>query len=362
MHASLDKDLLLNTVRQLCTNYKGILSIDDNMNHLFMLNNIENTRSHHKEWKSIVFSTCNLEKYISGIIIHSHSLHEKSYDIVNKKDINLVQKILDKHILLGVKLDQSYVVLENGERLSKGIDNIREKAQQAFECGARFSGWKCTFDINIDKNNLKPSPFVIKDNLRMLAVFAKISQQYGLVPILEPVILYKGNHTLSHSLNVQQLIINELFKVLDEYEVWIPGLILKTNFITHSCYYLEHVMIKDYSGFDKESYEVCNSTLDVISRYVPQSIPAIFFTDEELSIKSSTNLLKKINGLQSERDISNICKVSQYLSFSYNHTLLESSIKEWSGLFENVTLAQSTLLEKCRQCSINIQDGRLALK
>jgi fructose-bisphosphate aldolase class I len=167
----------------------------------------------------------------------------------------------------------------------------------------------------------------------------------------------EGTHSLEDCKIVQSRVLSELFKTFEEYEIWLPGIILNINFVSPGIeYFNTHTThsgkeFTDFSGFDKESYDVCNTTLDILSTHVSQAIGAVFFLNGELSEKSSINLLKKINQLKEERSISKKNQVIQYLSFSYDHTLQYSALKVWSGKFENLVKAQQTFLEKCKQNS-----------
>jgi fructose-bisphosphate aldolase class I len=204
---------------------------------------------------------------------------------------------------------------------------------------------------------------MIRENARVLAMYAKISQHAGLVPIIEPELLMTGTHSLIESRYVQSQILGTLFNTLNSYQVWLPGVILKTNFVLPSKTYLEtHLThsgkeFTDFSGFDKETYDVCNATLDTLSTYIPQEVPGVFFLSGGLSEKSSTNLLKKINDLKDERTISKKSQVIQYLSFSYGRALQTSALNVWQGKFENISAAQQTFFEKCKENSEAITKG-----
>jgi len=365
------KKVLLDTISKLCTPKKGILAADESISTIgkrFETINVTNTRAKRKEWRQLLFTTPDIEKYISGAIVHEETLFDNVYNIKLAKDVPLIAPLLEKNIVIGIKLDQGLIELglDYDEKWTKGLDSLPERAAKAFDAGARFSKWRCVYEILIekciDKNSyVKPSNFMIRENARVLALYAKISQHAGLVPIIEPELLMSGCHGLLEASYIQSQILGTLFSELKAYNVWLPGVILKTNFVLPSKTYLEtHPThsgkdFTDFSGFDKETYDVCNATLDAVSAYVPQQVPAIFFLSGGLTEKSATNLLKKLNDLKAERTISKKSQVLQYLSFSYGRALQTSALSVWAGKFENLVTAQQTFLERCKENSETIR-------
>lgn len=366
------KTLLFSTVQKLTEPKKGILNTDESTNTIGKIFNdiqVPNTKPKRREWRQLLFSIFEIEKYISGVIVNEETLFDKAYNIKLAKDVPLVQNLHDKNVVVGVELDQGLIDIRTSitikEKWTKGLDTLPERAKKALEAGARFAKWRCVYEISVandpkDQGHKlceKPSNFIIIENARVFGLYAKICQHIGLVPIIEAQVLMEGTHSLEDTKNVQSRILNTLFQTLEEYEVWLPGVILNTNFVVSSTQYLLSNLthagkeFTDFSGFDKESYDVCNTTLDVLSTHVPQALPAVFFLSGELTEKSSTNLLKKINQLQEERSISKKNQVIQNLSFSFGKTLQFPALYEWAGKFENLVKSQQTFLEKCKQIS-----------
>lgn len=355
-HLTLDTKLLLKTIKLLCSKSKGILSADEDTNSInkrFAIIKIENTKLNRREWRKLLFNTENLEKYISGVIVCEEALHDTIYDISAAKDVSLVQVLHDKEILIGIKTDQGLVDLLFTEKWTRGLDTLRERSILAFKNGARFSNWRCVYTVHFkDVTSVTPSTLCVCENARVLAMFARISQECGLVPIIEPELLMDGEHTIDQKKQTQKRVLQVIFDTLKEYSVWLPGVILKTNFVVPSTSTLQKMDMhngKSFVGFTKaikETYDVCNATLDVFNECVPQSIPAVFFLDKGLSEESATTLLLKINDLNCERKISKQQPIQQYLSFGF--AIFDIILREWGGKFENLVGAQHTLLEICK--------------
>lgn len=306
------------------------------------------TRLHRKEWINILFSTPLIEKYISGVIIDEETLSSQTFNLFLKKDISLTELLNDKNILIGLKMCKGVVELKSHEKITIGIDTLIERLNKISVdikfVNVRFMTWRSVY-TPLSSTQL---------NAHSLALFAKIVQSYGIVPNIE-IIFDDMDQSLSleYVTNVYLSIYRELFGVLIAYNVWLPGIIISMNFVMPSLKYLKSKLthskkeFTDFSGYDKESYDICNATLDVISNCIPQAVPSIYILGSNLTDNASTVLFKKILQLKEERTISKKNQLLQYISFNFNHQLQQRAYDNWQHKIENISTSQKIFLNSC---------------
>ena len=182
-------DILLSTIKELCQKGKGILAADESINTIgkrFNSINLENNLENRINYRKLLFSTKDLNNYISGVILFSETLENK----------DLRELLIRQNILLGIKTDLGLKDISelNNEKITIGLHELEKRSKKYFDLGAKFAKFRVVFNIDLKKN--KPSKLAIKLNSEILARYAKISQENGLVPIVEPEILMDGNHTI----------------------------------------------------------------------------------------------------------------------------------------------------------------------
>lgn len=320
------KQQLENTVKKLCANGKGILAADESTGTIgkrFANIDVENTLENRRIWRKVLFTTQNLEKFISGVIVYQETLFDET---------NLVQPLKDKNILVGIKTDCGLTQgVHATEKWTKGLDDLRERSQKAFDHGARFAKWRCVY--NIDEKGHLPSDLIINENARTLAKYARISQECGLVPIVEPEILMDGKHPSSVCANTMRKVLGRVFESLREWQVWIPGIILKTGFCVPG---------KNCKQDDSNLGSLAGMTITAFHSTLPKSLPGVFFLSGGLDEWTATQLLQRVNKYS---------YLDQYLSFSFGRALQTSALKAWKGKTENIKEAQKQLLIRCQENS-----------
>lgn len=327
-------------IKKLCSKNKGILETDDNPNKMslaFENTQIErnNSRLLRKEWRTLLFSTPSLEKYISGVTVHTETLLETTYDINQQQDVNITEILKNKGILIGIKIDQGMYELD-GNYFTKGVDSVQQTINAALQKGASYTKWSSKFKVGASKS-------AINFNVNAASIFTAISQKSGLVPLIECSFdCNNGNGGITQNGKDCQYIVNKLFKTLRKYNVSLDTLMLKINFISFNRDWLNNGIMNNgkkftyFKGFDKESYDVCNTTLDLISWCVPQSTQTIYLGWKGVDpMDSYPNLLRKVHGLQSEREISKVNPVYQNLGYVVKPINLKHLLIEWKGKFEN---------------------------
>lgn len=313
----LPKTILDNNIKHFMSNQKGILAMDESINTIakrFESISIENNISNRQNYRELLLSTPNIDDYISGVI-----LSEETFLDHYKNPI--------QNIAFGVKVDCGLIPFQNSyiEKISTGLDTLSQKCIDYKQKGATFVKWRCVYSA---KDNY-PTQSLIAMNSKILAQYARISQENGLVPIIEPEILMDGNHSISKSSIVQKKILESLYEELDKKNIYLEGTILKTSITVPGNKYKRAI------SADK----IAEITIQTLKTAVPYNVPIIMFLSGGLSETKSTEYLKEI------------CKYETpwKISFSFGRALQNSCLKTWNGQEENKKDAQNILLQKIIQ-------------
>lgn len=310
---------------------KGILAADEStatigkrFNSIGVVNNLDNRFNYRK----MLFTTPNLEKYISGAILYEETL----------ENTQLVDELKHKGILLGIKVDQGLQLLPGtkNENWVSGMDNLATKAKKAYELGARFAKWRAVFKISNHQN--LPSTLSIHENCWGLARYAKTVQNCGLVPIVEPEILMDGDHSLEQTRRIQEKILKKVYEYLEVNMVDLQGTILKPSFTVPGI---------DYCAKYSPD-QIAAATLETLRKTVPSSVPGIMFLSGGLSEAQVTQILNQMNKQKTDE--------SWNLSFSFGRALQNSCLETWKGHEVNIRAAQQKLL-MCAQANGNATLG-----
>jgi fructose-bisphosphate aldolase class I len=317
------------TVQKLLAQGKGILAADESTKTIdkrFAALEIESTPETHKKYREMLFTTPGIENYISGVILFEESVEQG------------LQKILeDKGIVPGIKVDGGLEPFnETEEQVTKGLGGLAERLTKYTGMGLKFSKWRGVFKIN-DKY---PSDAFYEENLTRMARYAKISQDAGLVPIVEPEILLEGNHTTTRCSETIDETLTILFKKLDEINVDITKLLVKTSMSLPG----------PESGVKALPLEVANSTLRALNKSVPREVPGIVFLSGGQTPDEATDNLNEIIKLKEN--------APWQISFSFSRALQEEAMKEWGGKDENIALAQKVFIMRLEKVS-NARNGKL---
>lgn len=213
---------------------KGILAADEShgtLNKKFTKINLESTEENRMKYRKLLFTTPDLEKYISGVILFSETIEQKDENGKPLRDY-----LKEKDIVIGIKLDLGSEDLVEGseERFTKGLDDLRERAKHYFDLGARFAKWRCILQLKKDKKGkeiIMPTDLQIESVGHTLARYAKICQEAGLVPIVEPELIPDGNYTIEDCAKVSKKIFKEVFSTCESYRVGFDGCLFKPHMI-----------------------------------------------------------------------------------------------------------------------------------
>jgi len=311
------KSELLETVNLLCTKEKGILAADESTGTIgkrFSQINLENNLENRIAYRKLLFTTPNLNKNISGVITFEEPLKNKE----------LIDNLKKQNIVVGIKVDKGVKPLYNQqeETVTQGLDNLDLRCQEYYKLGARFAKWRSVLKIN--KNTGCPTDFAMFQNVEVLARYASICQQNGLVPIVEPEILMDGNHTIMEANRITVSVLTLLYQRLNKHNVILEASLLKPNMVRDGV---------DLTNTNTTIRDIGLYTDNAIKRAVPSVVPGIFFLSGGMSEQESTAVLNEINKF-------NLNHKNWHISFSYGRALQYSVLKIWQGKEENIVKAQ----------------------
>ena len=282
-----------------------------------------------RQYRDLFFGTDGIEKYLSGIILFSETLLEKG----NDKKV-FPASLAKRGIATGVKVDLGTEPLPESpnELLTQGLLDLPERLMAYKKQGAIFTKWRAV--VRIDGDHL-PTPLSLHENAKRLASYAKEVQSAGLVPILEPEVLYEGKHSRQRARAVLAETLQTLFSVLDEHSVDRASIILKTSM----------VLSGSLSGKRDLPEEVAEDTLAVLMENVPTQIAGIVFLSGGQTPDQATANLRAIT--LRAREVS----APWPLTFSYARALQEEALSVWKGKDENVPAAREAFLARLRKVS-----------
>lgn len=302
---------------------KGILAADESLPTIgkrFAALEIASTEENRRAYRELLFTTSELEKYISGAILFDETLRQRSIDGAPMPEL-----LAKRGIIPGIKVDKGTIALPAfaGEKITQGIDGLRERLAEYRELGARFTKWRAVIAID----DRIPTQTGIEANAQALALFAALSQEARLVPIVEPEVLMDGCHTLARCEEVMSVTLKTVFAALFSHRVHFEEMLLKTAM----------VLPGKTCSQQSDSEEIATATLRCLRRTVPAAVPGIVFLSGGQSAEEAT------------RRLAAICAAGRApwtLSFSFGRALQDPPLKAWKGASAHVTTAQAALRER----------------
>ncbi len=324
---------LYETVAAMMAPGKGILAADESDStagkRLAMVH-LPNEPENRQDFRELLFASPGIEEYLSGVIMYDSSMRTATDDGIPFPDV-----LTAKGILPGIKVDLGTVDLHGfkGEVVSQGLDNLAERFQEYYDLGARFAKWRAV--ITIDEDEL-PTDAAITMNCIMLARYAQLAQAAGIVPMVEPEVIYAGDHTLAKAELVTTRTLQILFNTLLTYKVDLEGLILKSSM----------VLAGDMCPEQSTPEQVANATLRTFHLSVPHEVGGIVFLSGGQTPKRATENLNAI------------AKLGEHpwpITFSFSRAIEEPVLMAWQGKLENIPEAQKMLLHACKMNSLAAQ-------
>ncbi len=319
--------MTLNTIaRKIVEGHKGILAADESnptIKKRFDAIKVESTEENRRDYRELMFKTKGMAEFISGVILFDETIRQKAAD--GTPFTNVLKSL---NVIPGIKVDAGTRELAGspGEQITEGLDGLRERLKDYFELGARFAKWRAV--INITDTN--PSYYCLYTNAHALARYAKLCQEQGIVPIVEPEVIMDGSHTIERCYDVTEETLKVLFDELSKQKVELEGLLLKPNMVIAGTKATRQGSVQ----------EVADLTVKCLLRTVPAAVPGIVFLSGGQSDELATAHLNAMNAKHKN--------LPWALTYSYGRALQAAAQKAWCGKKENVPAAQQAFYHRAK--------------
>ena len=320
----MDKNSLKDIAHKMVADGKGILAADESTGTIkkrFDTIALVSTEDSRRDYREMLFRSDEaMQSAISGVILYDETIRQKAAD-----GTTLVSLIEQAGSIPGIKVDTGAKDMAGhpNEKVTEGLDGLRERLEEYFELGARFAKWRAVINIG----DGIPSRGCISANTHALARYAALCQENGIVPIVEPEVIMDGSHTAETCYEVTSSVLSALYTQLEEQNVYLEGSILKPNMIVSGTECPTQASVQ----------KVAEMTLDCFNKCVPQDVPGIIFLSGGQADELATAHLDAINKMGPH---------SWKISFSYGRALQAAPLKTWSGKPENVSAAQAAFTHR----------------
>jgi len=321
----MDKQQLQSVAKALVAPGKGILAADESVGTIakrFAKIEVPSTADTRRAYRNLLFTTAGVEAFVSGVILFDETIRQASDD-----GAPFPQVLAHKGIIPGIKVDIGAKDLAGfpGEKVTEGLDGLRERLVEYRGLGAQFAKWRAVITIGPGI----PTATCIGANAHALARYAALCQEVGLVPIVEPEVLMDGDHSIERCAEVTADTLQELYSALHEHRVWLEGTLLKPNMV------LSGKACPQQAGVQ----EVAVATVRCLRATVPAAVPGIVFLSGGQTAVTATEHLNAMN------------KVGPHpweLSFSYGRALQDPPLTTWKGKPGNVPAAQKAFYHRAK--------------
>ncbi len=317
---------------RIISNGKGILAADESngtMTKRLEAVNVNSTPENRLTFREILFSSEGMKDCIGGVILYDETINQTSNSGKSIPDL-----ISNSGAVPGIKVDTGAKNLANSpeEKITEGLDGLRDRLKKYYELGARFTKWRGVYSIS----EKYPSKLSIHSNAHALARYSALVQESGMVPIVEPEVLMDGNHSADICLNKTSEVIKKCFDELILHKVDLSGIILKPNMI----------LAGNQSKNKISNEEVSLKTLECLKNSVPNEVPGIAFLSggqSEIEATENLNLINKNNN------------TNFVMTYSYGRALQQSALKVWSKDTKDIQAAQNTFNHRAKMCTLATQ-------
>jgi fructose-bisphosphate aldolase, class I len=317
---------------KILSNGKGILAADESnetMTKRLDSVNIQSSPENRLLFREILFTADSMRDCIGGVILYDETINQKSS---NGKTISSI--ISDSGAVPGIKVDTGAKDLANSldEKVTEGLDGLRERLKKYYKLGARFTKWRGVYNIG----EKYPSKLAINSNAHALARYSALVQESGMVPIIEPEVLMDGEHSADDCLIKTSEVIQKCFEELFIHKIDLSGIILKPNMI----------LAGNKSKNKISNEEVSSKTLECLKKSVPNEVPGIAFLSggqSEVDATENLNLINKSNN------------TNFIMTYSYGRALQQSALKFWSKDINNIDGTQNIFNHRARMNTLAAQ-------
>ena len=317
---------------QILSNGKGILAADESTATMTKRLDSVKVPSNEKNrllFRQTLFSSSAMKDCIGGVILYDETIRQKT-----SFEKNVPELIRSSGSITGIKVDTGAKMLagSNEEKITEGLDGLRERLKDYYKLGARFTKWRGVYSIS----EKYPSNLSISVNANALARYAALVQESGMVPIIEPEVLMDGDHSAKTCFNKTSEVLKKCYEELELNKVDLKGTILKPNMILPGTVSKEKI----------SNQEIAELTLECLKNNVPSEVPGIAFLSGGQSEKEATANLNQIN-------INN--KTSFIMTYSFGRALQQSALKFWSKDINNISGTQEIFDHRAKMCTLAAQ-------
>jgi fructose-bisphosphate aldolase, class I len=325
---------LQSVARKLVAPGKGILAADESSGTIekrLKSINVPSTEENRRAYRDVLFTTADAGEFISGVILFDETIRQKTRD-----GRTFVEALEQQGIIPGIKVDKGAKPMANfpGEKVTEGLDGLRERLTEYRQLGARFAKWRAVIGIG----EKIPTRTCIASNAEALARYAALCQEAELVPIVEPEVLMDGTHTIERHFNVTQQTLEIVFHALYEHRIVLEAMLLKPNMVLSGKDCPQQASVQ----------EVAQATLHCTKRVVPAAVPGLVFLSGGQTDLQATEHLNAMNRLD---------HVPWQLSFSFGRALQTPVLKAWKGDPANVAGAQQAFHHRA-MCNSQARFGK----
>ena len=318
---------LINTAEALVAGDKGLLAMDESnptCDKRFAKQGIPQTEEARRAYRELIITTPRLGECISGTILYDETIRQR------KKDGTLfIKAIIDAGIIPGIKVDIGAKDLAGhpGEKITEGLDGLRDRLKEYFQMGARFAKWRAVITVG----DRIPSQGCVEANAQALARYAALCQEAGLVPVVEPEVLMEGDHSLERCRELTEEVLRAVFAHLYVQRVTLEGMILKPNMV------LPGLLCAEQEAVDT----VADATIGSLLRVVPAAVPGVAFLSGGQSCELASARLNAMNARFKSQ-------LPWAVAFSFARAIQQPALELWKGKDENVVAAQHALYHRAR--------------
>lgn len=327
---TMNLETLIQTAQALVAPGKGLLAMDESnttCNKRFAAIGIPQIEPERRAYREMILTTPNLGQFISGAILYDETIRQHT-----KNGTPFLQLLTQEGIIPGIKVDEGAknMALHPGEKITEGLDNLRERLSEYSQMGARFAKWRAVITIG---DNI-PTAACLKANAHALARYAALCQEANIVPIVEPEVLMDGSHSLEKCKEVSEKTLQTVFKELTKQQVILEGIILKPNMV------LPGIKCSNQESLEK----IVNDTLICLLRCVPAAVPGIAFLSGGQSPELATTRLNAMNQKMKG-------KAPWSLTFSFSRAILQPALEAWKGKESNIQAAHQIIYNNAKNNS-----------
>ena len=306
---------------------KGLLAMDESTgtcNKRFAEIGIPQTEEYRRKWRELIAATPGLGKYISGAILYDETIRQKMND-----GTPIIDAIIKDGIIPGIKVDMGAKAMAGfpREKVTEGLDGLRERLKEYYDLGARFAKWRAVITIGEGI----PTLASIEANAHALARYAALCQEAGMVPIVEPEVVMEGDHDLQRCFEVTEESLRLVFEQLYMQKVMLEGMLLKPNMVIAGLQSAQQASVE----------EVADATVECLRRSVPAAVAGIAFLSGGQSGEMASAHLNAMH-------VRHGSELPWPLTFSFARAIQQPAMTMWGGKEENVSAAQAALLHRAK--------------